>query len=165
VRTYHPRTKKNQKEFLSQGSSNISAHGPGAPQIPVQNNKFIIASWSPWDEKKNCWTDSPICILLYVKWSRYRPGVAQRVGRSIALLFHDCGTRMGWVVSSTSRPHFTPGKDPVPIVRRVVGSQERSGRVENIVPTGIRSRTVQPVVSCYTDWATGPHCLICGAIK
>ena len=28
-----------------------------------------------------------------VKWSRYRPGVAQRVGRSIALLFHDCDTR------------------------------------------------------------------------
>jgi len=52
-----------------------------------------------------------------VKWSRYRPGVAQRVGRGIALLFHDRGTRRGWVVSSTSRPHFTSGKDPVPIVQ------------------------------------------------
>ena len=30
-----------------------------------------------------------------VKCSRYRPGVAQRVGRSIALLFHDRGTRRG----------------------------------------------------------------------
>ena len=30
-----------------------------------------------------------------VKWSRYRPGVAQRVGRGIALLFHDRGTRRG----------------------------------------------------------------------
>ena len=50
-------------------------------------------------------------------WSRYRPGVAQRVGRGIALLFHDCGTRWGWVVSSTPRPHFAPGKDPVPIVQ------------------------------------------------
>ena len=28
-----------------------------------------------------------------VKRSRYRPGVAQRVGRGIALLFHDRGTR------------------------------------------------------------------------
>ena len=28
-----------------------------------------------------------------VKCSRYRPGVAQRVGRGIALLFHDRGTR------------------------------------------------------------------------
>jgi len=30
-----------------------------------------------------------------VKFSRYRPGVAQRVGRGIALLFHDRGTRRG----------------------------------------------------------------------
>ena len=52
-----------------------------------------------------------------VKWSRYRPGVAQRVGRGIALLFHDRDTRRGWVVSSTPRPHFTHGKDPVPIVQ------------------------------------------------
>jgi len=28
-----------------------------------------------------------------VKFSLYRPGVAQRVGRRIALLFHDRGTR------------------------------------------------------------------------
>jgi len=50
-----------------------------------------------------------------VKWSRYRPGVALRVGRGIALLFIDRGTRRGWVVSSTPRPHFIPGKDQVPI--------------------------------------------------
>ena len=53
-----------------------------------------------------------------VKWSGYRPGVAQRVGRVIALLFHDRGTRRGWVVSSRPRPHFTPGKDPLPIVQK-----------------------------------------------
>ena len=52
-----------------------------------------------------------------VKWSRYRPGVAQTVGRGLALLFHDRGTRKWWVVSSTPRPHFTPGKDPVPILQ------------------------------------------------
>jgi len=39
------------------------------------------------------------------------------VGRGIALLFHDRGTRRGWVVSSTPRPHFTPGKDPVTILQ------------------------------------------------
>jgi len=58
--------------------------------------------------------------MLYiknVKWSRYRTGVAQRVGRGIALLFRDRGTRRGWVFSSTPRPHFTPGKDPVPILQ------------------------------------------------
>jgi len=43
--------------------------------------------------------------------------VAQRLGRGIALLFHDRGTRRGWVDSSTPRPHFTPGKDPVPILQ------------------------------------------------
>ena len=43
--------------------------------------------------------------------------MAQRVGRGIALLFHDPDTRMGLVVNSTPRPHFTPGKDPVPIVQ------------------------------------------------
>ena len=30
-----------------------------------------------------------------VNFSSYRPGVAQRVGRGIALLFHDRGTRSG----------------------------------------------------------------------
>ena len=52
-----------------------------------------------------------------VKWSHYRPSVTQRVGRVIALLFHDHGTRRGWVVSSTPRPHFTPSKDPVTIAQ------------------------------------------------
>ena len=56
---------------------------------------------------------------INIKFSPYRPSVAQRVGRGIALLFHDRGTRRGWVVSSTPRPHFTPGKDPVPIVQEV----------------------------------------------
>ena len=61
-----------------------------------------------------------IYIYIYikkVKWSRYRPGEVQRVGRVIALLFHDRGTRRGCVVSSTLRPHFIPGKDPVPILQ------------------------------------------------
>ena len=52
-----------------------------------------------------------------VKWSRYRPGVAQRVGKIIALLFHDRSTRRGWVVSSTPQPHFTPVKDLVRILQ------------------------------------------------
>ena len=80
-----------------------------------------------------------------VKYSRHRPGVAQRMGRGISLLFHDRGTRWVWVVSSTSLPHFTPGKDPVPILQEAGWAQGRSGLAENLVPTGIRSRTVQPI--------------------
>ena len=57
------------------------------------------------------------CFRVEVKWSRYRPDVTQRVGRGVALLFHNRGTRRGRVVSSTPRPHFTPGKDPVPILQ------------------------------------------------
>ena len=71
--------------------------------------------------------------MYKVKWSRYRPGVAQRVGRGIALLFHDRGTRKGWVVSSTPRPHFTPGKDPIPIL-------QEAGWAPGPVWTGGRSR-------------------------
>jgi len=66
-----------------------------------------------------CRTDTIILLMMgtwlsetcKVKWSRYRPGVAQRVGRGIALLLHDCDTRRGWEVRSTTRPH------PVPILQ------------------------------------------------
>ena len=86
-----------------------------------------------------------ICITeYYIKKGKVNPLQAQRVGRDIALLFHYCGTRRGWVVSSTPRPHFTPGKDPVPILQEVGWAQDRSGRAENLVPTGIRSRNHQP---------------------
>ena len=58
-----------------------------------------------------------IHTIYKVKWSRYKPSVAQGVGRGIALLFHDRSTRRRWVVSSTLWPHFTPGKDTVPILQ------------------------------------------------
>ena len=63
--------------------------------------------------------------------------MAQRVGRSIPLLFHDRGTRRGFEVSSTPRPHFTPVKDPVPILQEAVWAPGPDWRAENLVPTGI----------------------------
>jgi len=63
----------------------------------------------------SCYTD--YAIMCEGKVISLQTGVAQRVGRGIALLFHDRGTRRGWVVSSTLRPYFTPGKDPVPILQ------------------------------------------------
>ena len=59
---------------------------------------------------------------------------------------------------SAARPGHTlpPGKTRYLFYRRLGGPQGRSGRADNLVPTGIRSRTVQPLVSRYTDWATRP---------
>jgi hypothetical protein len=83
---------------------------------------------------------------------------AHRGSRGIALHFRDNGTRRGWGVSVTSRLLFTPGKDPVPIVQESVWA---SGRVwtsaENLTPPpGFDPRTVHPVASRYTDYATRP---------
>ena len=87
--------------------------------------------------------------------------MAHRRSRGIALLFLDHGTRTGWVVSRMPRPHFTPGKDPVPIVQEAGWAP---GPVwtgaGNLAPTGIRSRTVQPVTSRYTDYAARPTLFI-----
>ena len=80
----------------------------------------------------------------------------QRVGRGIALLFHDRGTRRWWVVSSTPRPHFTPGKDPVHILQEDGWAPGPVWTDGKSVPNGIWSRTVQPVVSRYADWVTQP---------
>jgi len=90
---------------------------------------------------------------LKVKWSRYRPGVVQRVVRSIAVLFHDRGTRREW---SAARPGRTlpPERLGTHFTGAWVGSRAGLDGRLNLVPTGIRSRTVQPVVSPYTDWAT-----------
>ena len=54
---------------------------------------------------------------------------------------------------SAARPgrNLPPGKTQYPFYRRLSGPQDRSGRAENLVPTGIRSRTVQPLVSHYTN--------------
>ena len=65
---------------------------------------------------------------------------AHRGSRGIALPFLDHGTRMRWGVSSTPRPLFAPGEDPVPIVQETVWAPRPVWiGVENLTPTGIRS--------------------------
>jgi len=96
-----------------------------------------------------------LTVKVKVKWSRYTPGVAQRVGRGTALLFHGRGTRRWWVVRSTPRPHFTQGK-----TRYTAPAPGLSGQAENLVCKGIRSRTFQLVFSHYNDWAIRPTKLI-----
>ena len=77
--------------------------------------------------------------------------MAQRLGRGIALLFHDRGTRRGWVVSSTPGPHCTPGKDPVPIL-------QEAGWVPGPVWMGRKSCLNRDSIldHRYTNWATRP---------
>ena len=60
------------------------------------SNKNCIISYNNFNKKK---VKCPITGLI----------VAQRVGRGIALLLHDSGTRRWWVVSSAPQPYFTPG--------------------------------------------------------
>ena len=50
---------------------------------------------------------------------------------------------------SASRPgrNLPPGKIRYPFYGRQGGPQSPFGRAENLIPTGIRSRTVQPVVN------------------
>jgi hypothetical protein len=78
--------------------------------------------------------------------------------RGIALPFHDHSTRRGWGVSVTPRPLFTPRKRPG---TRCMGgwvgprtSLDRCGKSRP--PLGFDSRTIQPIASRYTDWATQP---------
>ena len=78
-------------------------------------------------------THTYIYIYIYkVKCSRYRPDVAQRVGRGIALLFLDSGTRR-CECSAACLGRFTPGTDPVPIV-------QEAGWATGPVRTGGKSR-------------------------
>ena len=56
-------------------------------------------------------------MVTNVKFSSYGPGGAQMLGKGVALHFHDRGTGRWWVVSTTRRPHSTPAKDMVSIVK------------------------------------------------
>ena len=78
----------------------------------IQRKTRFPVNHTEWYVRTHC-----LSSISKVKWSRYRPGLAQRVGRAIALFFHDRGTRREWVVSSTPRPHFTPAKEPVLILQ------------------------------------------------
>ena len=62
---------------------------------------------------------------------------------------------------SAARPGRTlpPGKTRYPFYRRLGGPQGRSGRAENLVPTGIRSQTVQPVAQSLYRLSYQAHAL------
>ena len=68
------------------------------------------------------WTDPPADLNGLVRFAERPILVSARVPSRFALaptalLYHDRGTRRGWVISSTPWPHFTPGKEPVTILQ------------------------------------------------
>jgi len=86
---------------------------------------------------------------------------AHRGNRGTTLLFLDHGTRRG--EGSASRPgrSLPPGKTQYRLYRRLGGPQGRSGQVRKISPPPeFNPRTVQPITSRYTDYATRPTIII-----
>jgi len=130
----------------------------GCASIIRQNKKKVHFCFFPSDGlsfwlRPFCPLHSHLCLVL------------QRSEVSGFLYFQNVAWMMSTVphfldivLWSATRPGRTlpPGKTLYPFYRSLSGSQGRSGRAENLIPTGIRSRTVQPVVSRYTDWATRP---------
>ena len=79
---------------------------------------------------------------------------AHRGSRGIALLFNDQGDEGSGSRLCHSLP---PGKTLYPLYRKLGGTQGRSGQVRKISPSpGFDPRTVQPVASRSTDYATRP---------
>jgi len=60
--------------------------------------------------------------------------MAQRVGRGIALLLHDRGTRRGEWSAARSGRTLPQGKSRYPFYRRLGGPQSRSGQVRKSRP-------------------------------
>ena len=85
---------------------------------------------------------------------------AHRGSRGVEVqLYPFTTTALEWGVGSASRPgrSLPPEKTRYPLYRRLGGPQGRSGQVRKISPSpGFDPRTVQPVASRYTDYATRP---------
>jgi hypothetical protein len=82
---------------------------------------------------------------------------AHRGSRGIALPFLDHGTKRDKRSVSRPGPSLPPGKTRYLLYRRLCGPQDRTGQVRKISsPPGFDPRTVQPVSSHNTDWATRP---------
>jgi hypothetical protein len=82
---------------------------------------------------------------------------AHRGSRDIALLFMITALEGSEGSASRYGRSLPPGKTRYPLYRRLGGPQGRGGQVQKMSrPPGFDSRTVQPVASRYTDYATRP---------
>jgi len=111
---------------------------PGFDLRTIQSVKSRYTDWAIRAMTSNKVKKVKFTLLQVLRLCTGR--TAHRVSRGIALLFLDHGTRRVWGVRVTTRPLFTPGNYPVPIVQEAVWDPGlvRTG-TENLVPTGIRS--------------------------
>jgi len=100
----------------------------------------------------------PVLKFTLVQALRLCTGRTAHSGsRGIALLFLDHFTRRGEGSESHPGRSLPPEKTLYPLYWRLGGPQGRSGQVKKISPPSeFDHRTVQPVASRYTDWATRP---------
>jgi hypothetical protein len=96
----------------------------------------VLMLW-PWALVRMNNRDVSSSALCHDRVGRFLPFICQKALRES---IYDLGTRRGWGVRVTSRPHLTPRKDPLAIVQEAGWA---SGPVwtgaENLAPTGIRS--------------------------
>ena len=91
--------------------------------------------------------------------------MAHRESRGIALLFLNHGARRGEVSALRPGRSLPLEKTWYPLYRRLVGPQGRSGQVRKVSsPSGFYPRTVQPVASRYTVYATRPRNTQCAVV-
>jgi hypothetical protein len=92
--------------------------------------------------RMNSVTNSHLKSLKTIKRRRSpynRPPRSQRGSRGIDLLFHDLGTRRGWVVSTTPRPLYPRKRLGTHYTEDWVSPRAGLDVCEKSRPTGIRS--------------------------
>jgi len=136
-------------------------------QSVIVDPDLIFGQWSlrAVAENRWSWPTKPVfcittaaCCLLMSNVSDPVTGPVWLRGLVEVQLYSSMAATLEGGEWSAARPGRTLplGKIRYPFYRRLGGPHVRSGRAENLIPTGIRSRTVQPVVSHYTDWTTRP---------
>jgi hypothetical protein len=90
--------------------------------------------------------------MVKVMQSRYRPELAYRMDRGMALAFRDLGARRGWVVSTMPRPLYPRERPGTHCTGGWVGPRAGLDVCEKSHPhRDSISAPSSPVVSRYTD--------------